>query len=203
MLQHHEVEPARAAATLGVRAELGAAIDEQVADGIAFEQLGRERPAADTRRVRLHETDDALDRERPDARAGAHAPRDRVARRHERIRAVVEVEVGGLRALEQHPLLRVERLVHEVHGVVDVRLEARQHREIPLGEVLRVDRQAGCRPWRARRSSRAARGRASRGRSSGRAGPARAVRRAAPCRRRRGRCRAWSSRACSCRGSAR
>ena len=104
-----------------------AALDEQVADRVALEQLGRERPAADARRVRLHDADDALDRARPDAGAGAHAARDRVARRDERIRAVVEVEERRLRAFEQHPLLRVERFVHEVHGVVDHRREARHH----------------------------------------------------------------------------
>ena len=65
---------------------------------------------------------------RADAGARAHAARDRVARRHVRIRAVVEVEERRLRALEQHPLLGVERLVHEVHGVVDHRLEARHER---------------------------------------------------------------------------
>ena len=104
-----------------------AALDEQVADRVALEQLGRERAAADARGVRLHHPDDAVDRERPDAGAGAHAARDRVARRDERIRAVVEVEERRLRALEQHPLLGVERLVHEVHGVVDHRREARHH----------------------------------------------------------------------------
>ena len=47
--QHHRVEPARAAAAAGVGAELVAALDEQVADRVAVEQLGRERAAADTR----------------------------------------------------------------------------------------------------------------------------------------------------------
>ena len=41
---------------------------------------------------------------------------------------MVEVEVGRLRALEEHPLADVQRLVHEVHGVVDHRREARDHR---------------------------------------------------------------------------
>ena len=49
---------------------------------------------------------------------------------------MVEVEVRRLRALEQHPLLRVERLVHEVHGVVDHRLEARHHREVLLADLF-------------------------------------------------------------------
>ena len=55
---------------------------------------------------------------------------------------MVEVEVRRLRALEQHPLLGVERLVHEVHGVVDHRREARHHREVLLADLVGVDRQA-------------------------------------------------------------
>ena len=55
---------------------------------------------------------------------------------------MVEVEERRLRALEQHPLAGVERLVHEVHGVVDQRREARrQYAEVLLGDLLRVDRQ--------------------------------------------------------------
>ena len=142
VLEHHQVEPPGAPAPLGVGAELGAAIDEQVADRVALEQFGRERSAADPGGVRLHETDDAVDRPRSDPRARAHAARNRIARGHERIGAVVEVEEGGLGALEEHPLLRVERLVYEVHRVVDERFESRHEGEIALGKLFRVDRQA-------------------------------------------------------------
>ena len=69
------VEPAGAAPPAGVGAELAAALDEQVADRVALEQLGRERPAADPRDVRLGDADDALDGARPDAGARAHAAR--------------------------------------------------------------------------------------------------------------------------------
>ena len=46
------------------------------------EQLGRERPRTDARRVRLHHADDLVDLERPDAAAGARAAGDRVAAGH-------------------------------------------------------------------------------------------------------------------------
>ena len=124
-----------------------AAVDEQIADLVALGQLGRERARADARRVRLHHADDALDVARADAGAGADRAGHRVARGDERIRAVVEVEEHRLRALEQHPLAGVERLVHEVHGVVDQRREPRREVEVLLRERVGVDRAGGCRPW--------------------------------------------------------
>jgi hypothetical protein len=142
VLHHDEVEPAGAAATLGVGAELGTAIDQQITDLVALVELGREGAGPDARRVRLHHADDALDVARPDAGAGADRAGHRVARRHERIRPVVEVEEHRLRALEQHPLSGVERVVHEVHGVVDQRRETRRERQVLLGERLRVDGQS-------------------------------------------------------------
>ncbi len=55
---------------------------------------------------------------------------------------MVEVEVRGLRALEQHRPAGLERLVHEVHGVVDHRLQARHHGEVLLADLVGVERQA-------------------------------------------------------------
>ena len=141
MPQHHEVEPAGAAATTGVGAELVAALDEQVADRVAVEQLGRERAAADAGHVRLHDADDALDRAGPDAGAGAHAARDRVARRDERIRAVVEVEERRLRAFEQHPLPASSASCTRCTVSSIMRREARHHREVLLGDLVGVERQ--------------------------------------------------------------
>ena len=141
MLQHHRVEPARPPAAAGVRAELVAPLDEQVADRVAVVQLGRERAAADPRHVGLGHTDDAVDRPRADAGTGADAARDRVRRRDERIGAVVEVEVRGLRALEEDVLTRIERVVHEVDRVGDHRLEARHHAEVRVRDLVTVERQ--------------------------------------------------------------
>ena len=142
MLDHHEVEPARAAPPPCIGAVFMAALDEQVADGIAVEELARERARTDAGRVRLHDADDALDRPRPHPGTGTHAARDRIARRHVRIGAVVEIEECGLGAFEQHPLLRVERVVDEVDRVVDHRREPRYVREIPVGEFLGVEPEA-------------------------------------------------------------
>ena len=55
---------------------------------------------------------------------------------------MVEVEEGGLRALEEHALTVVERVVEDVHGVVDHRLEPRRHREVLLRHLLEVEGQA-------------------------------------------------------------
>src|SRR5665811_2433869 len=51
-------------------------------------------------------------------------------------------EERGLRGLEQHPLLRVERLVHEMHRVVDERRQARRELEVLLRQLARVGGQA-------------------------------------------------------------
>ena len=139
VLEHHEVEPARTTAATGVGAELVAAVDELVADRVALEQLGGERAAADARDVGLGHADHPLDRTRADTGAGAHAPRDGVRRRDERIGAVVEVEEGGLRTLEEHALPAVERVVEDVHGVGDHRLEPRRHRQVLLGDLVAVE----------------------------------------------------------------
>ena len=62
----------------------------------------------------------------PDAGADAGAAGGRVGRGDERVGAVVDVEHGGLRALEEHDLAGVERLVEHEGGVGD-------HRAQPLG----------------------------------------------------------------------
>ena len=75
--QRHGVEPAAAAPPAGRGAELAALLEQVAADLVV--ELGRERPGADPRGVRLHDADDLVDLERPDAAAGAGAAGDRVA----------------------------------------------------------------------------------------------------------------------------
>ena len=106
MAQHHRVEPADATTTPGVGAVLAAAFDDGVADGVAVEQLGRERPAPTRLVYALTIPDHPVDRARTDAGTGTHRAGDRVRRRDEGIRAVVEVEVRGLRAFEEHRAAR-------------------------------------------------------------------------------------------------
>ena len=94
--------------------------------------LRRERPFADAGDVRLRDADHAVDAAGADADAGRGGRGDRVGRRHERIRAVVEVEQRRLRAFEQHELAVAERVVDVERRVGDVRA---QPLRIPL--VLR------------------------------------------------------------------
>ncbi len=73
-------------------------------ESLAFRplELGRERTAADSRRVGFREADDLLDAARADARRREHAADDRTGRRDVRIRAVIDVEEASrvLRAFE-------------------------------------------------------------------------------------------------------
>ena len=74
-----------------------------------------------------------------DARPAGHG----VGRRDERIGAVVEVEEHGLRALEQHVLARLQRVVDEAHGVGDHRLDpGRVHVEVVAGDLVGRQREA-------------------------------------------------------------
>ena len=74
--QRHGVEPAEPPRPPGGGPELAAPLGGAGADLVV--ELGRERPGADARRVRLHDADDLVDLERPDAAAGARAAGDRV-----------------------------------------------------------------------------------------------------------------------------
>ena len=74
------------------------ALSDLVADRIQL--LGRERTFADSSAIRFDDADDAINFLRRNARSHAHAAADRMARRHIRIRPVVNVEHRGLRALE-------------------------------------------------------------------------------------------------------
>ena len=77
---------------------------------------------------------------RADAGTGARAARNRIRRRDEGIRAVVEIEERRLRAFEQHVLPGVERFVDEPDRVRDVRLEPRPaDLEILTADLVDVD----------------------------------------------------------------
>ena len=76
----------------------------------------------------------------PDAAADARRAGDRVRRGHERVGAVVDVEQRGLRALEDHELLVVERAVQQRGGVGDVLLEPVAVEQVLLGHRLQVER---------------------------------------------------------------
>ena len=93
-------------------------------------------------RVGLGDPDHPVDVAGADARAGARSAGDRVRRGHVGIGAVVEVEEGGLRALEQDVLAGLQGVVHEPDGVGDVGREpGRQLVEVPLGDLVGRQRQ--------------------------------------------------------------
>ena len=71
--------------------------------------LGRERAAADARRVGLHDADHVVDVPRRHAGAAGDADARAVAAGDERIGAVVDVEQRALGAFEQNPLARLRR----------------------------------------------------------------------------------------------
>src|ERR1700680_3341757 len=99
------------------RPELISAIPDQLTDLIVL--LGRERAVADPRRVGLANAEHVTDRVGPQPRADRSLCRNRVRGRHERISAVIHIEQGALRALEQNsfslaPLL-VEQRPNRIH----------------------------------------------------------------------------------------
>ena len=96
--------------------------------------LRRERPLADARDVRLRDADHAVDPAGADADTCCGGRGDRVRRRHERIRAVVEVEERRLRTLEEHALAVAKRVVDVERRVGDVRPQS-----LRVALVLRRD----------------------------------------------------------------
>ena len=125
------IEPAATPRPAGRRAEFAAHRVQHVGNlGV----LGRQRPFADARGVGLHHADDAVHAMRRDARAGAGAAGGRVRRRHERIRAVVDVQKSSLRAFEQNIIAAANRLVQQNHGVGDERFQV-----IARGAIIGVN----------------------------------------------------------------
>ena len=98
--------------------------------------LGGERAAADARYVRLLDTEHAVDVHRAHARARRRAAR--AARRggHIGIRAVIDVEQGALRALEQHRLTLAQRAVEHVGGFSHIGLQDARVRQVLLTDFL-------------------------------------------------------------------
>ena len=99
LADQHGVEPAAAARPAGDGAELVAALAQPLADRV--DELGRERAGADARRVGLGDAEHEADAVGADAGPGGRRRRHRVRRGDERVGAVVDVEHGALRALEQ------------------------------------------------------------------------------------------------------
>ena len=76
----------------------------------------------------------------PDAGSDAGAGGDRIGRGHVRVGAVVDIEVMGLCALEQHHLVRIECFVEHPADVDHVRPDPLGVRQQVLGDLHRVER---------------------------------------------------------------
>src|SRR5207244_6192762 len=132
------IEPAAAAFAAGDRAELATELTHTLLIG-AFD-LRRERPFPDPGHVSLRDTDHAVDPVRADADACRRVCRDRVRRRDEWIRAVVEVEQCPLCALEQDIAPFAQRLVHQERRLRPIRPNSlRERLELPR-DLLQVER---------------------------------------------------------------
>src|SRR5699024_4890435 len=103
---HQRVVPAAAAGAAGVHAHLAAG-DLQVLAPLVL-QLGGARAGAPSRGVRRDDPDHAVDAGGAAAGARAGSARGGVGAGHERVGAVVDVQVGGLAALHQHRLVAVQ-----------------------------------------------------------------------------------------------
>src|SRR5207302_8574645 len=103
-LERGGVEPAGTARPASRRAELLAALAQQLADAVG--ELGGERAAADARGVGLGDAEHVMQVMRPEAGARRCGAGDAVRRGDERISAGVDIEQAALRALEQEVLPR-------------------------------------------------------------------------------------------------
>ena len=128
------VEPAAASRTSGHGAELSAAFAQRIARSV--EELRGKRSGADAGAVRLRDADDAFDLRRSDAQTRARAARDRMRTRDVRVGAVADVEQRALRALDEHALSALQRVVQVRHAVDDVLEQSRRERERLRDHVL-------------------------------------------------------------------
>ena len=101
--------------------------------------FGGEGPLAHAGGVRLADAKHVINARGAHARAGACRAGGGVAARDERVRAVVDVEQGALRALEQHGAPVTDRRVEDERGVGDERLNARGHGQHLVGHGIGVE----------------------------------------------------------------
>ena len=112
------VEPTAAAGAAGGGAKFAAHGVEEVGDVLVFRGEGA---FADAGRVGFHHADDAVHAVGRDARTGAGAAGGRVRAGDKRVGAVVEIEVGALRAFEKEVASALDGVVEFDDGVGDVR----------------------------------------------------------------------------------
>src|SRR5438034_124165 len=128
------VEPATASRPPRRGAVLVAARADRL--GERARHLGRKRPRAHARRVGLRDAEHAVQTRGRDPRAGRRATGGRGRRGDVRVRAVVDVEHRGLRALEEHAVAIVDPAREQQGGVGDVGCEPAGVAEVLVEDLL-------------------------------------------------------------------
>src|SRR5258707_14959400 len=126
-LERRGVEPPGAPRPPRGGAELLAALAQALADVVR--ELGRERPAADARRIRFCNPQNIVELMRADPGPRRRRAGDAVRRRNERIGAVIDVEQAALRAFEQQVLARLVGVIERPRHVRDQGHQARRQRQ--------------------------------------------------------------------------
>src|SRR6185437_9710214 len=137
-LQCNQVDPAAATRAAGAGTELVAFLAQQFAHLVV--ELGRERSAADARRIGLADAEHVVDVLRTHAGAGQRATDRGVARRDIGIGAVVDVEQRALRALVQDVAAFLAHVVQDGGNVVDQRTNVLAPGQRIVQYLLVVDR---------------------------------------------------------------
>ncbi len=127
-------------APAGGHADLAAGLGQVRA--VLVEQFGRERAGADAGGVGLEDSQHRGDARRSDPGADGGAAGRRVRRGDERVGAVVDVEQGALRPLQQDGLALFQRLVQQQPGIGDAVLEPFGLGEQVLHHLGRLERLA-------------------------------------------------------------
>src|SRR3989454_9228977 len=131
------VEPAAAPRPARGGAEFVPALAQQLADRVV--ELGRKRPGAHARVIRFGDAENVMQHLRPDPRPGSRRSCNAVARGDVRIRAVIDVEKGSLRPLEQEGLAGLYRCMEIPRYIGDERLEARRESQRFVARFRKID----------------------------------------------------------------
>ena len=137
LAQHHDVEKSAAPRPAGGRTEFRTGLSQRLAELAGI--FGWKWPATHARRIRLGDSQYAIDAGGPNAGAGAYGTRNAIRRGHVGIGAVIDIEEGALRALEENVLACAQRFFERVDRVIHIRLELSPPRDRLLAECIDVD----------------------------------------------------------------
>src|SRR3984893_747907 len=114
LAHEHRVEPAATPAPPRVGPEFMPPVAHPLANGIV--ELGRERPAADPRRVGLGDSQHIADGLWAKARPRGGIGGDRIRRGHKGVSAMIDIEHRALRAFEQNAFARAPGGLQQLPG---------------------------------------------------------------------------------------